>query len=113
MLYTNLKHLNTSQEYLAALNKDENVMVCCGRMDDVSILVYRIMEGLEMHYRNVKFYDIEFDNPESHVIRNFIKSTDVENIPILSYYKKGKLIATCGGHQTKEQIVSVIEKEFN
>jgi thioredoxin 1 len=28
------------------------------------------MEELQDEYQNVKFYDMEFDNPEAHVIRS-------------------------------------------
>jgi thioredoxin 1 len=113
MLYTNLKHLNCLQEYQAAIKKDENVLICCGRMDTGSIMVYRIMETLEKHYPTVRFYDIEFDNPESLAIRDLAENTAIADIPLLTYYKNGKLIALSSGQQTKEQIVTVLEKEFN
>jgi hypothetical protein len=46
MLNTNLKHLETEQEVKEAIENNENVMVCCGRMGPMCIPVYAIMEDL-------------------------------------------------------------------
>jgi len=37
MLNTNLKHLETEQEVKEAIENNENVMVCCGRMGPMCI----------------------------------------------------------------------------
>jgi hypothetical protein len=68
MLYTNLKHLESAAEHREAINNNENVMVCCGRMGPMCIPVYGVMEELENEYTHVKFYDMDFDNPDAHVI---------------------------------------------
>ena len=70
MLYTNLKHLESAADHRKAISENENVMVICGRMGPMCIPVYGIAEELEEEYRHVKFYDMEFDNPESHFIRS-------------------------------------------
>ena len=70
MLYTNLKHLESAADHKKAISENENVMVICGRMGPMCIPVYGIAEELEDEYKHVKFYDMEFDNPESPVIRS-------------------------------------------
>ena len=69
MLYTNLKHLESIADHNKAISENENVMVICGRMGPMCIPVYGIAEELEAEYKHVKFFDMEFDNPVSDVIR--------------------------------------------
>ena len=64
MLYTNLNHIETASQLEKIISENENVMVCCGRMGPMCIPVYGIMEELEPVYGHVKFFDMEFDNPE-------------------------------------------------
>jgi len=68
MLYTNLKHIESAEQHAKILKENENVMVICGRMGPMCIPVYGIAEELEDEYKNVQFFDMEFDNPQSHVI---------------------------------------------
>ncbi len=67
MLYTNLKHLETAAEQASVISENENVVVVCGSMGPMCIPVYRIAEELEAKYKQVKFFDMEFDDPESQV----------------------------------------------
>ena len=45
------------------LEKNENVMLCCGRMGPMCLPVYDVMESLEDRYENVAFRDMAFDGP--------------------------------------------------
>ena len=90
MLYTNLKHLETAADLKKAISENENVMVVCGRMGPMCIPVYGIAEELEEEYKHVKFYDMEFDNPESHVIVTFLKYVVLWAFLLLSIIKTGK-----------------------
>ena len=87
-------------------------MARCGRMGPMCIPVYRIAEELEKEYTNVKFYDMEFDNPESHIIRNLQEVKGFTGIPFTIYYKNGKVVKATSSIQTKEQIKSILEKEY-
>ena len=115
MLYTNLKHINTANEHAEVISENENVMVCCGRMGPMCIPVYGIMEELqeEENYDHVKFYDMEFDNPESHVIRNLPEVRNFMGIPFTIYYKKGKVVQATSSIQKREQITTILDKEFS
>ena len=45
-LPTDLSHLETADDLQKAINENENVMVCCGRMGPMCVPVYGIMEEL-------------------------------------------------------------------
>ena len=112
MLYTNLKHIETAAEYTVIINKNENVMIVCGRMDPVCVPVYRIAEELENAYKHVKFYDMEFDNPESAILKNVVEYYNLQNIPLVGYFRNGNLMEVSIGIQTKEQISTILNKEY-
>lgn len=112
MLYTNLKHIESAAEHAQIINENEQVMIICGRMDRMCIPVYRITEELEAEYYHVKFYDMEFDNPESHVIRTLPEANGFMGIPFTIYYKNGKVVKATSGIQTKAQVTAILDKEF-
>jgi thioredoxin 1 len=112
MLYTNLKHLESASDHQNAVSENENVMVICGRMGPMCIPVYAIAEELEKDYTHVKFFDMEFDNPESHVIRNLPEVRGFMGIPFTIYYKKGKVVKATSSIQTKDQVKAILDKEY-
>lgn len=112
MLYTNLKHVESASEHSAIVNENEHVMVICGRMDTQCIPVYRVAEELEHEFPLVKIYDMEFDNPESHVIRDLFEVQNFFNIPFIIYYKNGEIVKATSGIQTKSRIKAILKNEF-
>ncbi len=112
MLYTNLNHIDTAADHARIIEENENVMVICGRMGPMCIPVYEIAEELEDGYPHVKFYDMEFDNPESYVIRMLPEVRGFMGIPFTIYYKNGKVVKATSSIQTREQITSILDKEF-
>ncbi len=112
MLYTNLKHIETADQHARIISENENVMVICGRMGPMCIPVYAAAEELEKEYPHVQFYDMEFDNPEAHVIRNLPEVRGFMGIPFTIYYKNGKVVKATSSIQTKEQIRAILDKEF-
>jgi thioredoxin 1 len=113
MLYTNLKHLESIADHNKAISENENVMVICGRMGPMCIPVYGIAEELEEEYKNVKFYDMEFDNPQSSVIRNLPEVRGFMGIPFTIYYKNGKVVKATSSIQSKDQVTAILNKEFS
>jgi thioredoxin 1 len=113
MLYTNLKHLESAAEHNKVISENENVMVICGRMGPMCIPVYGIAEELEDEYKNVKFCDMEFDNPESHVIRSIPEVKGFTGIPFTIYYRNGKVLKATSSIQTKEQVRTILNREFS
>jgi thioredoxin 1 len=112
MLYTNLKHLESTTDHRKAISENENLMVICGRMGPMCIPVYRIAEELENEFTHVKFYDMEFDNPESDVIRNLPEVKGFTGIPFTVYYKNGKVVKATSSIQSKEQVKAILTKEL-
>ncbi len=110
MLYTNLKHIESADEHSKILSENENVMVICGRMGPMCIPVYGIAEELEKKHPHVQFYDMEFDNPQSHVIRNLPEVRNFMGIPFTIYYKNGKVVKATSSIQTKQQITSILDE---
>ncbi|GAB4457755.1 MAG: hypothetical protein Fur0028_12160 [Bacteroidales bacterium] len=113
MLYTNLKHVETADDLKKIINENENVMVCCGRMGPMCVPVYAAMEELESEYPHVKFYDMEFDNPEAHIIRNAPECRGFMGLPFVMYYKNGKVAKATSSIQSKEQIKTILNTEFS
>jgi len=112
MLYTNLKHIETADEHQKFISENENVMICCGRMGPMCIPVYGIMEMIEPDYPHVKFADMEFDNPEAHVIRNLPQCKGFMGIPFTIYYKNGTVIKATSSLQSKNQVTAILNQEF-
>ncbi len=104
MLYTNLKHVENATDYAKIIRENENVMIICGRMGPMCIPVYGIAEELEDDYKHVKFFDMDFDNPESHVIRELHEVIGFMGIPFTIYYKNGKVVKATSSIQTMEQV---------
>lgn len=113
MLYTNLKHIETAADYAKIIEENENVMIICGRMGPMCIPVYGIAESIENEYQHVKFYDMEFDNPESNVIRTLPEVNGFTGIPFTIYYKNGKVVKATSSIQSKQQVTSILDKEFS
>jgi thioredoxin 1 len=113
MLYTNLKHLESAADLKKAISENGNVMVICGRMGPMCIPVYGIAEELEDDYKHVKFYDMEFDNPESNIIRSLPEVRGFMGIPFTIYYKDGKVVKATSSIQTKDQVKAILNKEFS
>lgn len=109
MLFTNLDHVETADQHKKELENNENVMICCGRMGPMCIPVYGVMEELRNEYPNVKFMDMEFDNPEAHVIRNAPECSGFMGIPFVMYYKNGKLVKATSSIQTKNQVKEILD----
>ena len=113
MLQTNLTNILTASGHQKLIEENENVMICCGRMGPMCIPVYGIMEDLEPEYTHVKFADIEFDNPESHPIRNAPECKGFMGIPFTVYYKNGKLVKATSSIQTMPQVKAILDLQFN
>ena len=112
MLHTNLEHLMTVDDHKKFVEENENVMICCGRMGPMCIPVYGAMEELEDEYSNIKFADMEFDNPEAHVIRNAPECAGFMGLPFTVYYRNGELVKATSGIQAIEQIREILNEKF-
>ncbi len=112
MLFTNLDHIETAEQHKEIIENNENVMVCCGRMGPMCVPVYAAMEELRDEYKHVKFYDMEFDIPDAHVIRNAPEAAGFMGLPFTFYYKNGKVVKATSSIQTIDQIREILDEYF-
>ena len=102
----------TADELKTAINENENVMVCCGRMGPMCVPVYGVMEELEGEYSNVKFFDMAFDSPEAHIVRNLPECQGFAGLPFTVYYKNGKVVKATSSIQDMDQVTGILDAEF-
>ena len=112
MLRTNLDHLETEGVLQAALQENEHVMICCGRMGPMCLPVYAIMDELKPDYPHVSFCDQDFDGPASSYIRELPECAGFMGLPFTVYFKGGQPVAATSSIQTREQVVSILDREF-
>ena len=104
------QHHRNLEQIIKIINENENVMVICGRMGPMCIPVYRIAYELQDEFPHVKFFDMEFDNPEANVIRNLPEVRGFMGIPFTIYYKNGKVVKATSSIQSKQQVTSILEE---
>lgn len=112
MLMTNLEHLETEAEIKEALEANENIMICCGRMGPMCIPVYLDMEQLQSHYPHVAFRDMDFDIPSADFIKNIPECANFMGLPFTVYFKNGTVVATTTSIQNRGEIVEILDREF-
>ena len=113
VLPTSLKHVATANDLSEILEKNDNVMVCCGRMGPMCLPVYDIMEELQDEFTNVEFRDMLFDSPEAAVIRNLPEARSFMGLPFTIYYKNGNVVTATSSIQDRDQITEILNREFN
>lgn len=112
MLYTNLNHIESAEEYARIINENENVMIICGRMGPLCIPVYRIAEELENEYSHVKIYDMEYDHPELYFFHDLPEVQNFPEYPFTVYYKNGEIVKATSGIQSKALMKAILDQEF-
>jgi len=70
------------------------------------------MQELEADYKNVKFADMEFDLPDAYVIRDLKECESFRGIPFVIYYKNGKVVKATSSIQSKAQVTSLLDEQF-
>lgn len=104
MLYTNLEHIETAADFKKIISENENIVIVCGRMGPVCIPVYRTIEELGDEFRQIKFFDMEYDNPEFYFYHLRPEVQYLEEIPFTTFYHRGEAVKSVGGFQTKAQL---------
>jgi len=112
MLYTNLNHIEGATAFNQIIQSNPNVVVICGRMGHPCISAYRIAGELESKYEHVKFYDMEFDHPCSFFFHHMHGLSAMCELPFLTYYRNGVVVATGSGFQDKNQAIAMLETVF-
>ncbi len=112
MLQTNLTHILTEKDFRETLAKNENVMICCGRMGPMCIPVYGVMQELQHTYKHVAFRDMEFDGPIGHLIRNLPECQTFRGLPFTVYFKNGEVVKATTSIQSMDQVTEILDTQF-
>jgi thioredoxin 1 len=112
MLDTNLTHILSEKDFEETLAKNENVMICCGRMGPMCIPVYGVMEEIEGKYTHVAFRDMEFDGPVGHLIRSLPECRNFRGLPFTVYFNTGKVVKATSSIQNMEQVTEILDSQF-
>lgn len=112
MLRTNLDHLETPEAMKQALESNENVMICCGRMGPMCLPVYAAMEKLRDDYPNVAFFDQDFDGPAAGYIRSLPLCAGFMGLPFTVYFRNGEPVDATTSIQRVDQIKEKLDSVF-
>jgi thioredoxin 1 len=113
MLRTNLKHIETTDEFKKLLENGDKFAVVCGRMGPMCIPVYGVMESLEKKYEDIKFFDMFFDsNVAMETIRGLPETRSFNGLPFTVYFNEGKVVAATSSIQNKNQVKEIIESKL-
>ena len=113
MLNTNLKHIESDEEFQRVLEENENVMICCGREGPMCLPVYDAMENLESKYPGVAFRDMAFDGPASHNIKRLREVQSFTGLPFTLYFHNGEVAEATTSIQSKKQIRAILDRYFS
>jgi len=113
MLYTNLTHIVSDEDYQKIITENENVMLICGRMGPMCIPVYGMAEELEEEYPDVTFCDMEFDIPAAYAVRTLPEVRGFMGIAFTIYYKNGKVVKATSSIQNRQQITEILDSHFS
>lgn len=112
MLNTNLKHIESNEDFQQLLAANERVMVCCGREGPMCLPVYDVMEKLESKFDCIEFRDMDFDSPVATAVRNLPEVRGFTGLPFTLYFKQGKVVRATSSIQSKDQVTSILKDEF-
>ena len=112
MLQTNLEHILNDDHFKEAIENNENVMICCGRMGPMCLPVYDVMDQLSHEYSHVAMRDIWFDGPASNNIRRLPNVARFRGLPFTVYFKNGKVVAATSSIQNVTQVRRILDREF-
>ena len=111
-LQTRLDHIHSETEFHKVIAENEKVMICCGRMGPMCFPVYGAMEILREKYPDTAFFDMPFDHPDAHVIRNLPECSGFAGLPFTVYYKSGHVVKATTSIQSQEQIETILKENF-
>ena len=113
MLMTNLKHIETKDEFKKLIDSGDKFAVVCGRMGPMCIPVYAAMESFEKEYKDIKFFDMDFDIPVAmETIRSLPEVSMFRGLPFTVYFKDGKVVDATTSLQTRNQIKDILESKL-
>ncbi len=111
-LETNLNHIESKSELEELIEKNEKVVVVCGRMGPMCVPVYGIMEEMEKKYPDIKFNDFLFDHPDASIIKNLPEVQGFRGLPFTIYYKNGEVVRATSSIQEAKDVKKIIKENL-
>lgn len=112
-LKTALPHIKGEEDFSSVLKEHSQVMICCGRMGPMCVPVFGIMENLRDAYPGVAFYDMHFDHPAAHVIKDLPICRGFMGLPYTVYFKDGEPVKATSSIQTREEVEAILKEQFS
>ena len=112
MLQTHLKTLTRKEDLQGFIEKNEKVVVCCGRMGPMCIPVYDILDVFQEKYPDTQFRNMDFDTPDAAVIKTLPECRGFNGLPFTVYYRNGKAVKATTSIQTAKQIKDIMSEVF-
>jgi thioredoxin 1 len=112
MLQTHLKTLTSKEDLQGLIEKNEKVVVCCGRMGPMCIPVYDILDVFQDKYPDTQFRNMDFDTPDAEVIKSLPECRGFNGLPFTVYYRNGKVVKATTSIQTAKQIKDIMSEVF-
>jgi len=113
MLQTNLKHVESTEQFQKLITEHEKVAIVCGRMGPMCIPVYGVMESLEPKRPDIAFRDLEFDSAVGReTIRSLPETRNFNGLPFTVYFRNGKVVAATSSIQNKQQVKAILDQHL-
>jgi len=112
MLYTNLKHIESTSQLNDVIGKNNNVVMCYGRMNHDCIAVFNSLEQLENENPSIQIYDIEYDNPEFEDFKQSTRSLTMAELPYLILFQNGEVREVFTGKKDENQLRNIIHSVY-
>lgn len=112
MLYTNLNHIENENDFRRAISENDHVVVIYGRMDPLSIPVYRIVEEVENEFLAVKFFDMEMDNPDLLMLPELQEVKNGPMAPVVICFSYGKVASISSNVHSSIEILEIVQNEL-
>lgn len=112
MLYTNLKHIESSSQLNDVIDKHNNVVMCYGRMNYDCIAVFNALEQLERENPNIQMFDVEYDNPEFEAFKQSTHSLTMAELPYLILFQNGVVREVYAGKKDENQLRNIIKNVY-
>jgi len=112
MLYTNLKHIESTSQLNDVIEKNNNVVMCYGRMNHNCIPVFNALEQLENEIPTIQMYDIEYDNPEFEDFKQSTHTLKMAELPYLIFFQNGAVREVITGKKDENQLRNIIHSVY-
>ena len=112
MLYTNLNHIESTNQLNDVIGKNKNVVMCYGRMNHDCIAVFNALEQLGNEHSDVQIYDIEYDNPEFEDFKQSTHTLAMTELPYLILFQNGEVREVYTGKKDENQLRNIIHSVY-